>query len=329
MLRLLCNGLKITNEKQYCYLFWKYEIKYLMVAGFATDIYLLLLQCMNGIKLIECPRDAMQGWPHFIATEKKIEYINSLLQVGFDTIDFGSFVSPKAIPQMADTKEVIGNLELGGSTSKLLAIVANMRGAEEAVMYEEINYLGFPFSISPTFQVRNTNSTIEESLVRVEEIQNLCVKNQKQLVLYLSMGFGNPYGDNYNEDILLQWAGAMAQRDIQIISLSDTVGVATAAQISFALKTLIPEYTDVEFGVHLHSTVDNRKEKLEAAVQAGCKRFDGALKGIGGCPMAQDELVGNMDSVFMIEYFGNKQMLNNLNQDALAESLRIASEIFV
>lgn len=284
---------------------------------------------MNDIKLIECPRDAMQGWPHFIPTDKKIAFINALLEVGFDTIDFGSFVSPKAIPQMADTAEVIRNLELGNSHSKLLAIVANVRGAEEAVLYDEITYLGFPFSISPTFQMRNTNSTIEESVERVEEIQNLCIKNKKQLVLYLSMGFGNPYGDPFDENILLHWANEMAARGIEIISLADTVGVATAEQISAALNTLIPKYKKIEFGVHLHSTVANRKEKFEAAVHAGCKRFDGALKGIGGCPMAQDELVGNMDSVFMIEYFREKNLLNNLNEAALAESLNIASEIFI
>src|SRR4051794_21350108 len=192
-----------------------------------------------AIQLIECPRDAMQGWKNFIPTETKIEYINSLLKVGFDTIDFGSFVSPKAIPQMADTKEVIRNLELGVSKTKLLAIVANERGAEEAVMYERINYLGFPFSISETFQIRNTNSTIAQSIDRVEEIQNLCIKNQKQLVIYLSMGFGNPYGDEYNEDILLHWAKEIAKREIKIISLADTVGVARPQQISFALNTLI------------------------------------------------------------------------------------------
>jgi hydroxymethylglutaryl-CoA lyase len=283
----------------------------------------------KSVSLIECPRDAMQGWPHFIPTAKKITYINALLKVGFHTIDFGSFVSPRAIPQMADTKEVIKNLELGIRGTKLLTIVANERGAKDAVMYDKIMYLGFPFSISGTFQLRNANSTIEQSIERVEEIQNLCIKNQKQLVIYLSMGFGNPYGDEYNENILLRWADEMVKREIKIISLADTVGVATPAQISFALNILISQYPNVEFGVHLHSTASNRKEKLEAAVQAGCKRFDGALKGIGGCPMAQDDLVGNMDSVFMIGYFREKQMLNNLNEDALAESLRLASEIFI
>src|ERR1043165_1475259 len=203
----------------------------------------------SSIQLVECPRDAMQGWPHFISTEKKIEYINSLLQVGFHTIDFGSFVSPKAIPQMADTKEVLKKLDLNNTTSKLLAIVANVRGAEEAIVYNEISYLGFPFSISETFQRRNTNSTMEESLLRVKEIQNLCVKNNKQLVIYLSMGFGNPYGDEYNENILLKWADEMVQQNIQIISLADTVGLATPEQISFALRTLIPKYPAITIGV--------------------------------------------------------------------------------
>jgi hydroxymethylglutaryl-CoA lyase len=281
------------------------------------------------VKLIECPRDAMQGWQHIIPTEKKIEYINSLLKVGFDTIDFGSFVSPKAIPQMADTKEVIRNLQLGISTTKLLAIIANERGANEAIQFDEITYLGFPFSISPTFQLRNTNSTIEESLSRVEKIMEICLQYKKDLVLYLSMAFGNPYHDEYNEEVLLHWADEMVKRNIHIISLADTVGIATAEQISFACNTLIIKYPGVEFGVHLHSSFTNRKEKLEAALDAACMRFDGALKGIGGCPMAQDELVGNMDTVFMIDYFKQKNMLHNLNEDALAESLHLASEIFV
>jgi hydroxymethylglutaryl-CoA lyase len=281
------------------------------------------------VSLVECPRDAMQGWKHFIPTGQKIRYLNSLLKVGFDTIDFGSFVSPKAIPQMADTKEVIASLEPGNSKSRLLAIVANVRGAEDAVAYDEITYLGFPFSISPTFQIRNTNSTVEESVVRLEAIQDLCLAHSKQLVVYLSMGFGNPYGDEYNQEILLKWADEMAQKGVKIISLADTVGVATPAQISFALNTLIPKYPGTVIGVHLHSTPSNWKEKLEAAVNAGCTRFDGALKGIGGCPMAQDELVGNMNSELTIGYLEEKNLIDGLNKDALAESLRIASEIFV
>jgi hydroxymethylglutaryl-CoA lyase len=281
------------------------------------------------IKLIECPRDAMQGWPHSIPTEQKIAYINALLKVGFDTIDFGSFVSPKAIPQMADTKEVMKGLKVDKLKTKLLAIVANMRGAEEAVIHDVIDYLGFPFSISPTFQLRNTNSTIEESFGRVEEIQNLCIKNQKRLVIYLSMGFGNPYGDVYNEDILLYSAAEMAKLDIRIISLADTVGVATPQQITTALNTLIPQYIDIEFGVHLHSSPMNVYDKLQAAVDAGCKRFDGALKGIGGCPMAQNDLVGNMPTELMITFFEQQQLLNGLDKEALQHCMQRANEIFV
>lgn len=283
----------------------------------------------KSLQLVECPRDAMQGWKHFIPTEKKVHYIKSLLDVGFDTIDFGSFVSPKAIPQMADTKEVVGKLKVQGSKSKLLAIVANTRGAEEAVVYDEISFLGFPFSISPTFQLRNTNSSVEESLKRVEAIQNLCLKNNKQLVIYLSMGFGNPYGDEYNEEILLKWADEMVTREIKTISLADTVGIATPDQISFALNALIPKYPETIIGVHLHSTRANWKEKLEAAVNAGCKRFDGALKGIGGCPMAQNDLVGNMNTELIVSYLEEKNLLNGLNKDALTKSLELASEIFV
>lgn len=281
------------------------------------------------VKLIECPRDAMQGWPHFIPTQQKINYINTLLQVGFDTIDFGSFVSPKAIPQMADSAEVLKGLKVDNPKTKLLGIVANMRGAEEAVLFDAITYLGFPFSISPTFQVRNTNSTIAESFGRVAAIQNLCVKNQKELVVYLSMGFGNPYGDEYSKDILLHWASEMAKLDIKIISLADTVGVANPGAISLALQTLIPEYPEVEFGVHLHSSAANVYEKLQAALNAGCKRFDGALKGIGGCPMAQDDLVGNMPTELMIPYFQQQQLMKALNSEALQHALQLADEIFI
>ena len=281
------------------------------------------------VRLIECPRDAMQGWPHFIPTEKKIEYINALLKVGFDTIDFGSFVSAKAIPQMADTKEVIGNLELGDSKSKLLAIIANERGAEDAVMYDEITYLGFPFSVSETFQKRNTNSTIEQSLKRVEAIQNLCFINNKELVIYISMGFGNPYGDVYNEEIVFEWVNKLVAMDIKIISLADTVGLADAEQINRITKFLVDSLPATEIGVHLHSNPANWKVKVDAALAAGCKRFDGALKGIGGCPMADDELVGNMDTELMIPYFEEKGLLNNLNKEALKKCSMMASEIFV
>lgn len=283
----------------------------------------------NKIKLIECPRDAMQGWKSFIPTEKKAAYINSLLRVGFDTIDFGSFVSPKAIPKMADTVEVLKSLEVEKSVSKLLAIIANYRGAEAAVVFDEITYLGFPFSVSETFQQRNTNSSIAESLGRVEEIQNLCIKSGKQLVVYISMGFGNPYGDLYDEEIVFEWVNKLVGMDIGIISLADTVGVATAQQVYEMTSYLVESLPGTEIGVHLHSTPYNWKEKLEAAVRAGCKRFDGALKGIGGCPMADDELVGNMNSEWMINYFEENMLLDDLNKEALQESLKMAAEIFV
>ena len=284
---------------------------------------------LTSIKLIECPRDAMQGWKTFIPTEKKIEYINSLLKVGFDTIDFGSFVSPKAIPQMADTKEVVRSLESGAGRTKLLAIIANLRGAEEASMFDNITYLGFPFSVSETFQKKNTNSSIQESLKRVEEIQGLCIKNKKQLVIYISMGFGNPYGDRYSEEIVFEWVNQLVGMGIEIISLADTVGLATPEQVYDMTEYLIDSLPGIEIGVHLHSKPTNWKEKLEAAMKAGCKRFDGALKGIGGCPMANDELIGNMNSELMINYFEENNWLNNLNKEALEKSLRLASEIFV
>ena len=284
---------------------------------------------MATIKLIECPRDAMQGWPHFIATENKISYINSLLQVGFDTIDFGSFVSPKAIPQMADTREVLEGLQLNNTKTKLLAIVANLRGAEDAVSFKEINYLGYPFSISPTFQYRNTNSTMDQSIALVEDIFKLCIKNRKELVVYISMGFGNIYGDEYNESIALHWIDKIAAIGVKIISIADTVGLATTDQISNLLKSVLPIYTGIEIGVHLHSTSINWKAKVAAALAAGCLRFDGTLKGIGGCPMADDELVGNMDTELMIPYFKELNLLNNLDEIALKESIRLANNIFI
>ena len=283
----------------------------------------------HDIKIIECPRDAMQGWKNFIPTEKKIEYINSLSQIGFDTIDFGSFVSPKAIPQMADTKEVIRSLQLGVSNTKLLAIVANVRGAEEASVYDEITYLGFPFSVSETFQQRNTNSSIAESLTRVEEIQKICTKNDKRLVIYISMAFGNPYGDMYSEEVVFSWINKIIEMGIKTVSLADTVGLAKPEQVYSMTRYLIGQLPQVEIGVHLHSRPDNWKEKLDAAVNAGCKRFDGALKGFGGCPMANDDLVGNMRTEWMIDYFKKKELLYGLNEDALAKSLQLASEIFV
>ena len=283
----------------------------------------------NLIKLIECPRDAMQGWKNFIPTDKKIEYINSLLNVGFDTIDFGSFVSAKAIPQMADTAEVVRSLESGVGHTKLLSIVANLRGAEEASVFDQITYLGFPFSVSETFQQRNTNSSIEESLKRVEEIQNLCINKNKKFVIYISMAFGNPYNDLYDEDIVFNWVEKLVEMDIDIISLADTVGVATPEQVYDMTSYLVESLPATEVGVHLHSTFENWQQKLDAAVKAGCNRFDGALKGIGGCPMANDELVGNMNTEWMISYFEKNNIATGLNKEALAESLRIAGEIFI
>lgn len=281
------------------------------------------------VKIIECPRDAMQGWSRFIPTGQKIEYINSLLKVGFDTIDFGSFVSAKAIPQMADTHEVVKQLDTRDTSTKLLAIVANERGAREALQYEVIGYLGFPFSVSETFQLRNTNSTISESLQRVEAIQQLCIAHHKQLVIYLSMGFGNPYGDPYSEDIVYRWADTMHQLGIAVISLSDTVGLATPAQVNRVTAHVIKHLPDIEVGVHLHSTPLNRVRKIDAAFKAGCRRFDGALMGFGGCPMAEDELVGNMDTEHLIGYFSKLGLCNQVNPDALERSRTMAKKIFI
>lgn len=258
------------------------------------------------MKIIECPRDAIQGLHHFISTEKKIAYINQLLVSNlFDTIDFGSFVSPKAVPQMADTKAVIEGLNVAETKTKLLAIIANERGALEASAYEQITYLGYPFSVSETFQLRNTNATIAESLERVKAIQEICEKTEKQLVLYISMGFGNPYGDVWNAETVLEWVEKLKQSGIKIFSLSDTVGVANPESISYLFENLIPAHPDLEFGAHLHTRPETWKEKIESAYQAGCRRFDGAMLGYGGCPMAADELVGNMPTENLLTFAGN------------------------
>lgn len=281
------------------------------------------------IKLIECPRDAIQGWRNFIPTNKKIDYINALLRAGFDTIDFGSFVSSKAIPQMADTGEVVRGLKTGDSISKLLAIIANLRGAEEACAFDEIAFLGFPFSVSETFQLRNTNSSIPEAMKRVGEIQELCVKKDKKLVIYISMGFGNPYGDPYDEDLVYGWVEKLVALDIEIISLADTVGLATAEQVYDMTSYLIELLPETEIGVHLHSRPDNIQEKLEAAFRAGCRRFDGAINGIGGCPMANDELVGNMNTEFMINFFEGKKISTGIDRQVFSHCEQLAREIFV
>ncbi|MEO6949807.1 MAG: hydroxymethylglutaryl-CoA lyase [Ginsengibacter sp.] len=283
----------------------------------------------EDFKLVECPRDAMQGWEQLIPTKTKIEYINQLLKVGFDTIDFGSFVSHKTIPQMSDTKEVIEGLSLDGSKSKLLAIVANERGAEEAAVYDKITYMGFPFSISPVFQMRNTNSTIEESLQRVIGINNICARTKKELVIYISMAFGNPYGDEYHPDTVLEWISKIKKEGITIFSLADTVGLAEPSEVSAVVKQVIQTFPEIETGVHLHSTQYHWQEKTEAALESGCHRFDGALKGIGGCPMAEDELVGNMDSELMIPFFQHKGYLTNLNEEELRKASWMAAQIFV
>lgn len=284
---------------------------------------------MNSlIKLVECPRDAMQGWKKIIPAREKIMYLQTLLEVGFDTLDCGSFVSEKAIPQMADTSLVLQQLDTSQSKTKLLCIVANERGAHEAVKFLKLQCLGFPFSISPTFQRRNTNSTIQQSWERVLIIRDNCVKFNKELVIYLSMGFGNPYGDPYHEDILFEWADKLVDSGIRTISVADTVGVATADQVSSIMNVLIPRYPAVEIGVHLHSTPLNWEEKLNAALNAGCTRYDGALKGIGGCPMANDELVGNMNTELMIPWFQSRALLPPINNKALIEASQMASSLF-
>ena len=281
------------------------------------------------MKIIECPRDAMQGIHEFIPTQKKIDYINQLLKVGFDTIDFGSFVSPKAIPQLRDTAEVLAGLELDDSTSKLLAIIANVRGAEEAATHQEIDYLGFPFSISETFQKRNTNKTIEEALIELQEIQAICVKSSKKLVAYISMGFGNPYNDPFNEEIVAEYTEKLVEFGIDVISLADTIGVSNKENITSLFNYLINEYPKIEFGAHLHSNPATAIDKIDAAYLAGCKRFDGAIKGYGGCPMAKDDLVGNLATENLLSYFQNIEVALNLNQAEFDKCILKSSEVFL
>ncbi len=283
----------------------------------------------KSITLVECPRDAMQGWAHFIPTEQKVQYLNQLLKVGFDVLDFGSFVSAKAIPQMADTKEVLPQLDLSNTRTKLLAIIANTRGAQDAVAYEQIAYLGFPFSISETFQQRNANKSITESLVQVEEIQNLCLQHGKELVVYISMGFGNPYGDEYNAEIAIQWVGKLAAMGIKTIAMSDTVGVAEPSNIEYIYKSLVPEFKGVNIGAHFHSTADKWEEKIQTAYDNGCMRFDSAMKGIGGCPMAKDDLVGNIATENIVNWCSRKDISLNINKDEFMTALQMAAQIFV
>lgn len=283
---------------------------------------------MKTIKIIECPRDAMQGIKTFIPTAEKVAYIQSLLRVGFDTIDFGSFVSPKAIPQMQDTAEVLAQLDLSQTQSKLLAIIANTKGAELASEYKEIRYLGFPFSISENFQMRNTHKTIAESLITLEEILAIADKSNKELVTYISMGFGNPYGDPWNVDVVGEWTEKLAKMGVKILSLSDTVGSSTPEVIDYLFSNLIPKYPHIEFGAHLHTTPDKWFEKVDAAYNAGCTRFDGAIQGFGGCPMAKDDLTGNMPTEKLLSYFTTKKALTNTSPMSFESSYNEATILF-
>ncbi|MCP9201217.1 hydroxymethylglutaryl-CoA lyase [Gramella sp. GC03-9] len=283
---------------------------------------------MGKVKLIECPRDAMQGIRDFIPTNEKVQYIQSLLRCGFDTIDFGSFVSPKAIPQMKDTAEVLGKLDLSTTRSKLLAIVANVRGAQDASQFKEIDYLGYPFSISENFQMRNTHKTIAESVEVLQEILNIADQSGKEVVAYLSMGFGNPYGDPWNVEIVGEWTEKLSAMGVKILSLSDTIGSSTPDIIDYLFSNLIPEYPEIEFGAHLHTVPSRWHEKIDAAYKAGCRRFDGAIQGFGGCPMAKDELTGNMPSEKMLSYFTSARAETNIKMTSFESAYNEASKIF-
>jgi hydroxymethylglutaryl-CoA lyase len=283
---------------------------------------------MDPIKIIECPRDAMQGIKSFIPTATKVAYIQSLLRVGFDTIDFGSFVSPKSIPQMQDTAEVLAQLDLSQTQSKLLAIIANTQGAIAAAQHKEIQYLGFPFSISENFQMRNTHKTIEESLVTLNEILEIADKTNKEVVAYLSMGFGNPYGDPWNLDIVGNWTENLANRGVKILSLSDTIGSSTPEVIQYLFSPLIPKYPNIEFGAHLHTTPEKWFEKVDAAYNAGCRRFDGAIQGFGGCPMAKDTLTGNMPTEKLLSFFTSNKEQTNTSPMSFESAYNEATKLF-
>jgi len=283
---------------------------------------------MSDIKIIECPRDAMQGIKAFIPTEIKASYIQALLRVGFDTIDFGSFVSPKAIPQMQDTAQVLARLDLSQTKSKLLAIIANTQGAETASQHGQIRYLGYPFSISENFQMRNTHKTIAESIVTLQEILNIADKSNKEVVAYLSMGFGNPYGDPWNVEIVGDWTEKLAAMGVKTLSLSDTVGSSTPEVIDYLFSNLIPKYPNIEFGAHLHTTPDKWFEKIDAAYRAGCRRYDGAIQGFGGCPMAKDDLTGNMPTEKLLSYFTTKKEATNCRPMSFESAYNEASKLF-
>ena len=280
------------------------------------------------LKIIECPRDAMQGIDPFIATEKKVAYLKKLLSVGFDTLDFGSFVSPKAVPQMRDTTDVVAQLDLSQSDTKLLAIIANIRGAQEAVKIGHIHYLGYPLSISETFQYKNTNKTIVQSLEELVSIAELCKQHDKELVVYISMGFGNPYGDKYSTDIVTQFAGILVSLGVSVISLADTVGLATPDEIKDLFSSIKAISKQVEWGVHLHAAPHESRAKIEAALNAGCRRIDGALLGYGGCPMADNELVGNINTRTILEVAQELGFEPKLNQSRFNEAELLASTIF-
>lgn len=282
----------------------------------------------DNVKIIECPRDAMQGIKKFIPTEQKARYIQSLLACGFDTIDFGSFVSPKAIPQMADTAEVLSRLDRSETKSKLLAIVANVRGARDACDYPSIDYLGYPFSISENFQMRNTHQTIAQSVDTLKEIFELANTAGKEVVTYISMGFGNPYGDPWNVEVVGEWTEKLAEMGAKILSLSDTVGTSTPETIDYLFSNLIPKYPEIEFGAHLHTTPAKWHEKVHAAFGAGCRRFDGAVQGFGGCPMAKDELTGNMPTEKILSYFTAKKVLSGVAWIDFEASYNKATELF-
>lgn len=283
---------------------------------------------MKSIKIIECPRDAMQGIKTFIPTEQKVKYLQALLRVGFDTIDFGSFVSPKAIPQMQDTAKVLAQLDLSATSSKLLAIIANTQGALLAAQHKEIAYLGFPFSISENFQMRNTHKTIAESLVTLQEILEIADQSNKEVVTYISMGFGNPYGDPWNVEIVGEWTEKLATMGVKILSLSDTVGSSTPEVIEYLFSNLIPKYPHIEFGAHLHTTPDKWFEKIDAAYKAGCKRFDGAIQGFGGCPMAKDDLTGNMPTEKLLSYFTTQKETTGTSPMSFESAYNEASKLF-
>ncbi|MFN3952507.1 MAG: hydroxymethylglutaryl-CoA lyase [Thermaurantimonas sp.] len=278
--------------------------------------------------IVECPRDAMQGIKPFIDTERKINYLNALLKVNFHTLDFGSFVSPKAIPQMCDTAEVLAGLDLSRSATRLLAIVANERGGEQACLFPQISYIGYPFSVSEEFQRRNTNRSISESLHLVKILHQMATSAGKELVVYLSMGFGNPYGEPWSPELVLRWSEVLADIGIRTLSVSDTVGVATIRSIAQIFKLLIPSLPQVTFGAHLHTLPYQWFEKIDAAYKAGCRRFDGAIRGFGGCPMAKDDLTGNMPTEKLISYMLSEKLPNNLNLLAFESAYNEALKIF-